>query len=92
MESLQIAHDKPALKKAHSSLNKAHRILIYFDITLVIIRCFIAYDAHLFHCAYTIVGSVFNTILRVLLCYQKHNLRGFNINLGVIMKPVAFES
>ena len=56
--------------------------------------CFItSYDAHLSHCAYTIVVySVFIIMLRVLYFIKKQNVRAFIIILGVNMKAVAFDS
>ena len=51
------------------------------------------YFAHLSHCVYAIVvSSVFNIMLRVLVCYQKQSVSAFNTILGVTMKATAFES
>ena len=50
MESLLTALDKTVLSKADSSMP-----LELSDITSVVIICFITYDAHLSHFAYTIV-------------------------------------
>ena len=62
-------------------------------ITSVIIICFMtSYDAHLSHCAYTIViCSVFNIMLRVLQFYQWKMKWAFIITIGVTMKAAAFE-
>ena len=53
MESLLIERDKPVLHKA----NLATPLKIVCSSSYVASICFItSYDAHLFHCAYTIAG------------------------------------
>ena len=65
----------------------------YFNVTSAdIMWCFITYDVHLSHCAYTIfVLLSFHYYVTNSVFYQKENVRAFIIILGVTMKAVAFE-
>ena len=93
MESLLIAHDKAILNKADSSLP-----LEIFQCNIIGYHMvfYILYDAHLFHCAYTIlvcsIYLIFIIMKRLLYFIKKQNVRAFIITLVVTMKVVAFES
>ena len=91
METRLIAHDKPCLDKANSSLPLE---LFWYIASMVIIWYFItSYDVHpITLWLYICCLFSFQYYVTIFLFYQKQNVWAFNINLGMTMKAAAFES